>query len=310
MKVIISKAPSKKAASTAQSSSQTQFEFESTSSTTILAIKKEVAKRFPKLTIERQRLTIPDKKIVLEDKKTLGDYSINNGDVIHFKDLGPQIAWKTVFLIEYFGPIVIHSLFYHFPRVFFLQSFKHSNVQRALYWMAVAHYLKRELETILVHRFSHATMPFSNIYKNCFHYYFFGGALLAFFNYGPKFKLGSPTDLATSNSTILLSIVLFTFFELSNLSTHITLKNLRPPGSTVRRIPYGYGFTMVSCPNYLFEILSWASYALIAEKYSSLIFLTVSAVQMYLWAVKKHKAYLKEFPNYPKSRKAIFPYLA
>lgn len=30
---------------------------------------------------------------------------------------------------------------------------------------------------------------------------------------------------------------------------------------------------------------------------------------MYLWAVGKHKAYKKEFGNYPKSRKAFIPFL-
>jgi len=33
-------------------------------------------------------------------------------DIVLFKDLGPQIAWRTVFIIEYLGPLLIHPLFY------------------------------------------------------------------------------------------------------------------------------------------------------------------------------------------------------
>jgi len=39
------------------------------------------------------------------------------------------------------------------------------------------------------------------------------------------------------------------------------------------------------------------------------IFLVVSVVQMTIWALKKHKRYREEFPNYPKNRKAIFPWI-
>lgn len=46
--------------------------------------------------------------------------------------------------------------------------------------------------------------------------------------------------------------------ELSNLHTHLTLRALRPPGTRARAIPYGYGFSLVSCPNYFFEIIAWA----------------------------------------------------
>jgi len=49
--------------------------------------------------------------------------------------------------------------------------------------------------------------------------------------------------------------------ELSNLSTHLTLRNLRPPGTRTRAIPHGYGFGLVSCPNYFFESVAWAAVA-------------------------------------------------
>lgn len=66
----------------------------------------------------RQRLTLPrpggngnkGKSIVLEDNKLVCDYSLKDGDSIIVKDLGPQISWRTVFLIEYLGPLLIHQI--------------------------------------------------------------------------------------------------------------------------------------------------------------------------------------------------------
>ena len=47
------------------------------------------------------------------------------------------------------------------------------------------------------------------------------------------------------------------FAEISNLHTHLTLRNLRPANTRKRAIPYGYGFSLVSCPNYFFEAVAW-----------------------------------------------------
>jgi len=47
------------------------------------------------------------------------------------------------------------------------------------------------------------------------------------------------------------------FAEISNLSTHLTLRALRPAGTRKRAIPYGYGFSSISYPNYFFESVAW-----------------------------------------------------
>ena len=47
--------------------------------------------------------------------------------------------------------------------------------------MVILHYLKRELETAFVHRFSSETMPFTNVFKNSFHYYGLFGFLTMYF---------------------------------------------------------------------------------------------------------------------------------
>lgn len=35
------------------------------------------------------------------------------------QDLGPQIAWKTVFLVEYAGPLIVYAWIYQRPWIFY-----------------------------------------------------------------------------------------------------------------------------------------------------------------------------------------------
>lgn len=56
--------------------------------------------------------------------------------------------------------------------------------------------------------------------------------------------------------------------ELSNGFTHLTLRNLRPAGTRTRAIPYGYGFDLVSCPNYTFEIIGWIVLSIMTGSYA------------------------------------------
>lgn len=123
--------------------------------------------------------------------------------------------------------------------------------------MAVCHYIKRELETIFVHRFSSDTMPLFNLFKNCAHYWFIFGFINMYFFLHPNY-----TPPSWGTPLIFKGIaVLFALFEFMNLMCHITLKNLRRPGSTERGIPMGWGFDLVSCANYFWEAMAWLAFA-------------------------------------------------
>ena len=117
--------------------------------------------------------------------------------------------------------------------------------------MVILHYVKRELETIFVHRFSNDTMPFTNIFKNSIHYWGFFGLFNMYFFLHPDYTKPS----WASDQFYIASTVFFCFFEFMNLMCHLELKNLRKPGTTERGIPKGYGFGYVSCANYFWEHL-------------------------------------------------------
>ena len=112
------------------------------------------------------------------------------------------------------------------------------------------------------------------------------------------------------------------------MKTHLTLRDLRPVGTTKRAIPYGYGFNLVSCPNYFFESAVWFAIAALSGSYTgeycalltksisnfflrrlAWFFYVFATYIMFNWAVKRHRAYKKEFGTaYPK-RKVMFPFI-
>lgn len=97
--------------------------------------------------MSRQKLSLKGEKKTLSDETTLASLGIADEGELAVKDLGPQISWKTVFVIEYvcrprahffenalsprqIGPLIIHPLIYHFPKVFYGGPVSHSVLQK------------------------------------------------------------------------------------------------------------------------------------------------------------------------------------
>lgn len=51
----------------------------------------------------RQKLTLKGERKALADDDTLAKIGFRNGGELNVKDLGPQVSWRTVFLVEYVG---------------------------------------------------------------------------------------------------------------------------------------------------------------------------------------------------------------
>ncbi|TRM64762.1 3-oxo-5-alpha-steroid 4-dehydrogenase-domain-containing protein [Schizophyllum amplum] len=280
---------------------------------TVADIKAAIRAKFPQFHLSRQKLSVPsDKKAIVDETRVQDLFADASAGELVVKDLGPQISWRTVFLIEYVGPLLIHPVFYYYPRLCYGQDVQHSSMQTYVFALVMGHFVKRELETMFVHRFSHATMPFFNVFKNSGHYHILSGLLLALDVYRPKYSAPAVAGTLMENSTFLnVCAGLVVAFELCNLNAHMVLRSLRPAGTTKRGIPYGFGFGLVSCPNYLFETLAWTTISVMTGgSPASILFLVVATAQMAAWAMKKHKMYKKEFgKSYPRGRKAMFPFI-
>ncbi|CAF9942802.1 MAG: 3-oxo-5a-steroid 4- dehydrogenase [Alectoria fallacina] len=256
-------------------------------------------------TIHRLRVTkgsdgsfVPNSKDLSIDSTGLREQS-----TIYVKDLGPQIAWRTVFLVEYLGPLLIHPLLY-----LILPSTPNGSGPSQLQTLTLAlvclHFAKRELETLFVHRFSSATMPAFNIFKNSAHYWLLSGLNMAYWIYLPSAPAARESDPLITYP----GLALFVIGELGNLSNHLTLRSLRSSGGAERGIPQGPGFGLVTCPNYMFETMAWIGIALVSWSWSTVLFAVVAAAQMGLWAKKKEARYRKDFGGkYQKKRFSMLP---
>lgn len=103
-------------------------------------------------------------------------------------------------------------------------------------------------------------------------------------------------------------LLFFSGFALAKQSDAI-LRNLRKPGETGYRIPYGGGYRFVSCPNYLGEILQWTGFAIAGWSLPAAAFACFTAANLIPKARSSHRWYREHFSDYPADRKAVFPFL-
>ena len=279
--------------------------------TNIKAVKGFISKKIPKYYLERQSLRMEPRSKALKDEDNLSKLNISNGSILYFKDLGPQLSYSTVFYCEYAGPLIAYLLFYFQLLPVYTAPTQFKNYLRVVHIAAICHsfhFLKRLLETRFVHRFSHATMPLRNLFRNAGYYTLFGAWMGYYINH-PKY-----TPPMYGDVQIFAALACFIFCELGNFSIHIALKNLRPAGSKERKIPrlgsnpFTLLFNFVSCPNYTYEVGIWIAFACMTQCFVVVLFALAGFYQMAVWALGKHRNYKREFPNYPK-RKAIVPFI-
>eukprot|EP01018_Ginkgo_biloba_P034080 Gb_04447 [translate_table: standard] len=258
---------------------------------TVDDLKASIHHRTKKYYSARQRLTLPvqpgqGRPIVLESGKKLKDYFEKNdgNQVVVFKDLGPQVSYRILFFWEYVGPLFIYPAFYYFPVYKYFgypaERVVHPVQTYAMYYWCF-HYFKRILETFFVHRFSHATSPLSNVFRNCLYYWSFGAFIAYFVNH--------PLYTPVSEKQMQIGFALGIVCQLANFYCHILLSSLRSPnGKRGYQIPSGFLFNIVTCANYTTEIYQWLGFNIATQTIAGYSFLIVATFIMTNWALAKH----------------------
>ncbi|KAK9337608.1 3-oxo-5-alpha-steroid 4-dehydrogenase-domain-containing protein [Lipomyces starkeyi] len=120
----------------------------------------------------------------------------------------------------------------------------------------------------------------------------------------PSYSSASSNTFSSRQSRVLGSL------SAARFASSMASYSVSASPIVAQRIPKGYGFDLVSCPNYFFELLAWTVITLITRSLASLLFLIAAGLHMWRKAARKHEMYKKEFGSqYPKYRKVLIPYV-
>ncbi len=115
----------------------------------------------------------------------------------------------------------------------------------------------------------------------------------------------------TSLMTFRFGLGLFLFISgmIINIRSDYKLISLRKRARSGYKIPRGWLFEFISCPNYFGEIMEWFGFAIIAWNLPALSFFVWTATNLIPRAIDHHKWYKSHFSNYPQERRAVLPFI-
>ena len=112
-----------------------------------------------------------------------------------------------------------------------------------------------------------------------------------------------------TDARFLVGVALFAGGMALNLHADAVLRALRKPGETGYRVPFGGAYRFVSAPNYLGEILEWIGFAVATWSLPALGFAFWTIANLAPRARAHHCWYRETFPEYPRERRALIPFV-
>lgn len=189
---------------------------------------------------------------------------------------------------------------------FFLSGNKElSGIVWLFFTLWVIHYFNRSIIYPLRTKTAHKQIPFLIVFLAIFFNSingFFNGYYFAEIHpdydiswlYSPKFITGS---------------IIFIFGMSLNGIADRDLIRLRKPGETGYKIPKTRVFKYISCPNHAGEMLEWVGFAVLTWSLPAAAFAVWTVSNVLPRSLAHHKWYKNHFPDYPKERKAVIPFL-
>ncbi|XP_050075162.1 polyprenol reductase [Anopheles maculipalpis] len=179
--------------------------------------------------------------------------------------------------------------------------------------------LRRFYETWFVQVFSSKLKINLSAYLVGYIHYF--GTIVAILSQAEGFTRSGPVTLPTNGYRFELSvpfglaILVFYYAWYHQYRSNVILANLRKDktGKVVSQkhsLPRGDYFEVISSPHMFFEIVMYAVLFAVLYRNSSMVYvmLWVASNQL-LNSWLTHQWYVENFPNYPKQRKALIPYV-
>jgi protein-S-isoprenylcysteine O-methyltransferase Ste14 len=169
----------------------------------------------------------------------------------------------------------------------------------------VGHYLYRTLVFPLLGRGRKAAMPLGIVFSSIAF-----NTVNASLNGMWLFAAGPARGAAwLQDPRFLLGVALFVSGFAIHARADAGLRALRAPGDGGYRIPRGGLYELVSCPNYLGELIEWIGFAILTWSITGLSFAIWTAANLVPRAVAHHRWYGETFPDYPSGRRAVLPWL-
>jgi protein-S-isoprenylcysteine O-methyltransferase Ste14 len=131
----------------------------------------------------------------------------------------------------------------------------------------------------------------------------------SFINGYGVFHLVSYSSDWTGTLQFKIGIVVFLTGFVVNKISDTKLRRLRNSNPEEYVVPQGFIFRFISSPHYFGEIMEWVGWAVMTWSLPGLAFAVFTFANLFPRAWASHRWYRENFPDYPKNRKAIVPFI-
>ena len=206
-------------------------------------------------------------------------------------------------------------------------------------YMICLHFGKLLLELLLIHRMAGRMVSLNRtLWQILFYWVAFGG-FVSYTLFHPEYRYNFKVTNLQVDGTVysLIAVALFIVGEVMSFMCHLHFSNMEEKmaaavlqgaaqekqdyASRTRRsyivnsiskfaILKDFGFSLVTCADWMWELVAWVSIVMVIQTMSAYVFLVVWFVWHNSKARERHWRYIAEYQNdYPHDRRAFIPLL-